>query len=170
MYLSGYEERQHHYLPLSVGISLGYQLSPRLAVTSGFVYTRMRSDFTQLMNTQAISQRQTLHYVGVPLGLSCRLYQQGSFNVHLTAGGEVDWNIKTRMETEGVVQPLQHDRTQWSLRGSLGVAYDVIPQLSLYAEPGLSHYFDNGSSTQNYWKDKPTSVNLQFGVRLNLTK
>ena len=170
IYLTGYEERQHHYLPLAVGLSLSYQLTPRLSVATGLTYTRMKSDFLQLMNTQEIRQKQTLHYLGIPLSLSYQLYSQGNFRAYLTAGGEADWNIKTHLETEGVEQPLQHDRTQWSVRGSLGVEYYIIPQLGLYAEPGVSYYFDNGSHMQNYWKDKPTNVNLQFGVRLNLTK
>jgi hypothetical protein len=57
---------------------------------------------------------------------------------------------------------------QWSLNGSLGVQYDVIPLLGLYAEPGLSWYPDNGSRLQNYFKDKPLTFSLQLGLRLNL--
>ena len=86
----------------------------------------------------------------------------------MAAGAEADWNIKTHLETEGVTQPLNRDRMQWSVRGSLGVEYDIIPQLGLYVEPGVAHYFDNGSNIKNYWKDKPTNLNLQMGIRLML--
>ena len=48
--------------------------------------------------------------------------------------------------------------------------YDILPQLGIYAEPGLRYYPDNGSEIKNYFKDKPTSWNLQFGIRLNLGK
>lgn len=168
VYLNGYEERQHHYLPISVGLSVSYRLRPRLSVNTGLVYTYMKSDFSQIINTQEIRQKQTLHYLGIPLNLSYQVYSRGRFKAYLSAGAETDWNIKTHFETEGVVQPLGRDRLQWSVRGSVGVAYDIVPNLSLYAEPGISHYFDNGSHLENYWKEKPTNFNLQLGVRLNL--
>ena len=60
------------------------------------------------------------------------------------------------------------DDVQWSLGGTLGVEYRFIPQLGLYAEPGVRYYFDNGSNVQNYFKDVPTSWSLQFGVHLHL--
>ena len=63
---------------------------------------------------------------------------------------------------------MDKDRMLWSVGGSLGLEYRIIPQLSLYAEPGIRHYFNNGSTINNYFKDKPTSFNLQLGLRLNI--
>ena len=40
----------------------------------------------------------------------------------------------------------------------------------LYAEPGVKYYFDNGSRVVNFFKDKPLNLNLQVGLRLNITK
>jgi hypothetical protein len=48
------------------------------------------------------------------------------------------------------------------------LAYHIIPQLSLYTEPGVRHYMDNGSTINNYFKDKPTSFYLQLGLRFDL--
>jgi len=42
------------------------------------------------------------------------------------------------------------------------------PQLSLYAEPGLGYWFDNGSDIPTYYQDKPLSFSLSLGLRLNL--
>ncbi len=73
-----------------------------------------------------------------------------------------------------VYPPLDHsvakDRPQWSLTGAIGVAYDVLPQLGIYLEPGVRYYLDNGSQVQNFFKDQPFSWSLQFGVRLNIGK
>ena len=170
IYLAGYEERQHHYQPLSFGLSVNYPLTSRLAVSAGVNYTWMRSDFTQIIQTQTISQEQKLHYIGIPVSVSYRLWSYKGLRVYASAGVEADWNVKTHLQTEGVTQPLDHDRMQWSVRGSLGVEYYIIPQLGLYVEPGAAYYFDNGSYIQNYWKDKPTSLNLQMGIRFNLSR
>ena len=168
IFLSGYEERQHHYQPVAFGLTLDYPLTNRLSLTSGVVYTRLRSDFTQIIRSQHISQEQTLHYVGLPLGLSYRLYQLGAFRAYAAAGFQADWNVAARQNAEGVERHMDRDKMQWSASASLGLQYSLPiggTDLALYAEPGISHYFDNGSPVQNFFKDKPTSMKLQVGLR-----
>ncbi len=166
IYLSGYEEHQHHQQPLSFGLSVALPLSQRLSLNTGIVYTRLRSDFTQLMRGQQLQQRQVLHYVGVPLNACFSWLSHSGFSTYLAAGIEADWNVSARMQTEGVNQHLGRDRMQWSVGGSLGLQYNLTPHISIYAEPGLRHYFDNGSNVVNYFKDKPTALSLQAGLRL----
>lgn len=168
IYLSGYEEQQHHRQPVALGLSVNYPLTERLSLTSGLVYTRLHADFTQVIRSQQISQEQTLHYLGVPLGLSYRLLQLGAFSAYVAAGVQSDLNISARQIAEGVERRMDRDRLQWSADASLGLQYALLPQLALYAEPGINHYFDNGSSLQNFFKDKPTSLRLQLGLRLQL--
>ena len=170
IYLTGYEERQHHHRPITYGLTLNYPLSDRLSLTTGIVYTKLQSDFTQMIRSQQIQQEQTLHYVGIPLGLSYRLWMYKSFRTYLSAGAKADWNVTTHLETEGVSQHLPKDRLQWSLNTSLGLQYDILPQLGFYVEPSLNWYPDNGSAIQNYFKDKPLSLGLQIGLRYTLQK
>ena len=179
IFLTGFEERVYHYQPISFGLTVSYPLSQRLSLTSGVVYTKTRSDFTQIIRSQQISKEQTLHYVGIPLGLSYRLLQigartspsankQGLFTAYVSAGIQADWNAAARLTTEGVESPMDRDRIQWSANACIGLQYNLMPQIALYAEPGMNHYFDNGSPVSNFFKDKPTSFRLQLGLRLNL--
>lgn len=170
IYLTGYEERQHHRRPISYGLTLSYPLTKRLSLTTGVVYSKLVSEFTQIMNSQQIQQEQTLHYVGIPIGLNFRLWSLKGFSAYISGGVKADWNVATRMVTEGTTQELGKDRLQWSFNGSAGAQYDILPQLGLYVEPGLSYYPDNGSRLQNYFKDKPWSLSLQFGLRVNLNR
>ena len=168
IYLTGYEERQHHHRPVSFGLTLSYPLTERLSLTTGLVYTKLSSDFTQVMNKMQIRREQTLHYVGVPLGLSYRLWELKGFRAYASAGVLTYLNVATRVVTEGVTQEMEKDRAQLSLNGSLGLQYDVIPQIGLYVEPGLSYYPDNRSHIQNFFKDKPVNLSLQVGLRVNI--
>ena len=191
IFLSGYEERQHHRQPVAFGLTVDYPLTNRLSLTSGVVYTKLRSDFTQIIHSQQISQEQTLHYVGIPLSLNYCLWQggrsstsdkrQGPFKAYVAAGMQADWNVAARQSTEGVESHIDRDRMQWSASASLGLQYTLPlgksrtslsgftpPRLALYAEPGINHYFNNGSPVQNFFKDKPTSFKLQLGLRLQL--
>ena len=168
IYLAGYEERQHHDQPISYGLTLNYPLTPRLSLTPGVTYTRLRSDFTQIMRSQQVHQTQKLDYVGIVAGANYRLWDVGRFKCYVAAGVKADLNVATHTETEGVSLHLDKDRLQWSVSGGLGAQYDVIPWLGLYVEPGLSYYPDNGSRIENYFKDKPLNFSLQLGLRLNL--
>ena len=170
IYLVGYEERQKHYLPIAIGLSVSYPLSSKWSLSSGIIYTRLHSDFASIINGSAISQEQILHYLGIPLNAQYQLFHRGGLNIYLSAGAEADYNIKTYLASEGVTQHLNRDRLQFSVQGGVGLQYNILPQFGLYAEPGVKHYFDNGSRLCNYFKDQPTSFNLQLGLRLNLKK
>ena len=169
IWLANYEERENHERPFAIGMQLRYPLSERLSLTSGLVYTRLKSEFTQVMKGSKVEQEQRLHYVGVPLGLQYSLLQFGHLNIYASAGGQLDWNVKARMRVMGREADIDRDRCQWSLSGSIGLSYAITPILGLYVEPGIHHYLDNGSAVRNYFKDKPTNVTLQMGLQLNFS-
>ena len=168
IYLAHYEERQKHYLPISFGIVANLPISSRFSLSTGLVYTRLRSDFTSIMVSNVQTTEQTLYYIGVPLNAQYRLWRYKGLKVYASAGGQADYNLKAKQELNGVSQDINRDRWQFSLQGALGVEYDVLPQIGIYVEPGIKYYFDNGSRVQNYFKDKPLGLNLQVGMRLNL--
>ena len=167
IYLKDYEERQDHNQPISFGLTLSYPITKRLSVSTGAVYTRLSSDFLTIVQNHQIKRHQVLHYVGIPLNLQFSVWQWRGLDLYLAAGGQVDWNVAAKANTDGVDQKMDKDRMQWSIGGSLGVQYHIVPQVGLYAEPGIRHYFNNGSSISNFYKDKPTNFNLQLGLRFN---
>ena len=167
VYLVDYEERQDHKQPISFGLTLSYPLTKRLSVSTGAVYTKLSSDFLTIVQDHQIKRHQVLHYVGIPLNLQFSVWQWHGLEAYLTAGGQVDWNVAAKANTDGIDQKMGKDRAQWSIGGSLGVQYHIVPQIGLYAEPGIRHYFNNGSSISNFYKDKPTNFNLQLGLRFN---
>lgn len=170
VYLANYEERQKYHQPISFGLTANFPISSALSVSSGVVYTRLSSEFTNIANSFVYEKKMTLHYIGIPLNMQYRVWQWHGLNVYATAGGQADFNVKVRLEADGQEQEMEKDRVQWSVGGALGVQYNIIPQLGLYAEPGIKYYFDNGSHIRNYFKYRPTNFNLQIGIRLNMGK
>lgn len=170
VYLANHEEQQKFYQPISFGLSVNIPISSKFSVSTGVVYTRLSSDFTSIANSLIYERQQKLHYVGIPLTVQYNVWQWYGLNVYATAGGQADFNVKAYMTTEGTETKLEKDNWQWSVNAALGVQYNFIPQLGIYVEPGIKHYFDNGSHIQNYFKYKPTNFNLQLGVRVNLGK
>ena len=168
IYLAGYEERQKHYQPISFGLTVSYPLSPRLSLSTGIVFTHLQSDFVKIMPNNQLVCKQQLDYLGIPLTMGYKMWSYKGLKTYLSADFQADWNIHTSLQTQGVDQHLDKDRMQWSVAGALGIQYDIIPQIGLYAEPGIRYYFDNGSRLQNFFKDKPANFSLQVGLRLNL--
>ena len=64
IYLANYEERQKHYQPISFGLSVNIPISSSFSLTTGLVYTRLRSDFVAVMGGYPMTTEQTLYYLG----------------------------------------------------------------------------------------------------------
>ena len=168
VYLYNYEERQKHYQPISFGLTVKIPISSKISLSSGLVYTRLRSDFTNIANGYPLEKQQTLYYLGIPLSAQYQLWSYKGLKVYASGGGQVDFCVKTKVVSNGTEITYSKDRAQFSVQGALGLQYDIIPQLGFYAEPGVKYYFNNGSKVRNFFKDKPTNFNLQLGLRLNL--
>lgn len=165
---SRYQKAKHH-APLAVGMQVGIEVAPRLALSTGVVYTRTSSDF-QPNGVNDFTVHQVLHYVGVPLGVNYRVWRKSGFSAYVMAGGEADFNVKNDTEDSGFKEDAKRDRPQFSAKTSLGLQYDITPQVGLYMEPGAKYYFGNGSGIENTFKDKKLNFNFQFGLRWNVGK
>ena len=165
---ANYKEVKHHNQPLAVGVSVSYAINNRLALSTGLVYTRVTSDFIQQAGSDEIVDNQRLHYVGVPLGVSYNVWSNRSVRTYATVGAQVDFNVKATLDTEGVSSDINKDRPQVSGTAGVGVEYDIVPQVGVYAEPGVRYYFNNHSAVDNIFKSQPWAFNLQVGVRINV--
>ena len=159
-----------HHFPVSVGLQVGVPLLPRLSLTTGVVYTQTSSDFTYQYGSGQMVVNQSLHYVGIPVGLSYEVWGISRLHTYVNVGGEGAVNVKNKTLMDGNREDVGRDKMQWSANASLGIQFDVIPQLGIYAEPGAKCYFDNGSHIDNVFKDKKLNFNFQFGLRWNIGK
>ena len=150
------EYTSKHRLPLSIGLSLHYSLTPRLTLNSGVTYTYLYSEFTSQQPPHT-TYDQKLHYLGVPLGVSYRLWSANHFQLYVSGGMTL-------------AKCLNDKPWQLSVDGALGAEYIFNRQIGLYFEPSLGYYFNDGSSLQHYYKEHPLAPSLQFGLRLHLDR
>ena len=166
--LADYSQTKHHYHPMSFGLSVGYNLTPRLALTTGMVYTYASSDFTSSAAGDDIVETQRLHYIGVPLSVKYKVWGNSAIHTYAIAGCQADFNVSAKMQTGDITTDANKDRTQWSVGGAVGIQYNIIPRMGIYAEPGVRYYIDNKSSVETIFKEKKLNFNLQLGVRVEL--
>ena len=121
-----------------------------------------------MLSEHRLTRRQTLHYVGIPVNVNYMIWGNQNLRTYVTAGGQADVNVSANTEKEGVDYDTKKDKVQFSTQAALGVQYNITPQLGAYIEPGMKYYIDNGSETQNFFKDKQLNFNVQVGVRWNI--
>lgn len=168
-----------HHLPIRIGLSVAYALTDRLSISSGLTYTRLSSDIKDASRESKYIGEQRLHYVGIPVNVSYKVASSRWISLYGTAGvlaekcvsgttdeGYVENNTMKYTNTQDISsKPLQ-----MSVNAGVGIQYDFIDNVGIYAEPGLSYYFDDGSALQTIYKEKPLNFNLNVGVRFKFSK
>ena len=168
-----------HHLPIRIGLSVAYALTDRMSISSGLTYTRLSSDIKDASRESKYIGEQRLHYVGIPVNVSYKVASFRWLGLYGTAGvlaekcvsgttdeGYVENNTMKYTNTHDISsKPLQ-----MSVNAGVGIQFDFIDNVGIYAEPGLSYYFDDGSALQTIYKEKPLNFNLNVGVRFKLSK
>lgn len=168
-----------HHLPIRIGLSVAYALTDRLSISSGLTYTRLSSDIKDASRESKYIGEQRLHYIGIPVNVSYKVASSRWISLYGTAGvlaekcvsgttdeGYVENNTMKYTNTQDISsKPLQ-----MSVNAGVGIQFDIIDNVGIYAEPGLSYYFDDGSALQTIYKEKPLNFNLNVGVRFKLEK
>lgn len=169
-----------HRQPVRAGVSFTYRLTDRLGIGSGLSYTHLSSDLKSGTDTHYFSGEQTLHYIGVPLTASYSIvrwwkrfhvYASGGILVEKCVSGKVNWGYvldNNTMEAES--KGIDEKPWQFSVNASAGVQFDFTNSVGIYAEPGVSYYFNDGSEIDNIYKEKPFNLNLNVGVRFTFGK
>lgn len=168
-----------HHLPIRIGLNVAYALTDRLSIGTGLTYTRLASDIKDASRESKYIGEQRLHYVGIPVNVSYKVASFRWISLYGTAGvlaekcvsgttdeGYVENNTMKYTNTQDISsKPLQ-----MSVNAGVGIQFDFIDNVGIYAEPGLSYYFDDGSALQTIYKEKPLNFNLNVGVRFKLGK
>lgn len=167
------EEKAEYEKPFTLGLSASIGLNDRWSVLTGLEYTRLRSSYTIGRDTLYLKNRQTVHYVGVPLGLSYTVWSKGNLHLNASAFGKMEIPVAGILNSEhhnGVAYTYQNTLKfkapiQWSAGAGIGLQYNLTPWMGLYVEPQVRYYFDTGG-IQTIRQVQPAEFAVPFGVRL----
>lgn len=166
-----------HKMPVKIGASIRYDFNKFLGIESGLTYSFLSSDL-KTGEEGAVSSWskgvQSMHYLGIPLNFSFNIFSSRYFNAYVTAGGLMEKCVMGSLKTDEYLDGKYHGSSsttlrqkglQWSVNGAAGIQVNILPQLGLYMEPGVSHHFSNNSKVRTIYSDKPTDFSLSFGLR-----
>lgn len=166
-----------HKQPINVGISLRYRLNDKFGIESGLTYSYLSSELTAGSENNRYETKQTLQYIGIPLNINYCLWENKRWYFYASAGGKVDKCISGKSDTDYILngkvtssdeENVRVKPLQFSVNASAGMQVKVTSLLGVFAEPGISYYFDNGSSIETIYKEKPLNFNIKLGLRFSL--
>lgn len=166
--------------PLSFGLGILYPLSPRLAIGTGLVYTHLPRTYhgtlTQVENgveTKSItgSVHNTQHYIGIPLNLYYRFFEDRNFRFYSYAGGTVEKGIVDHYRITSGSEVVNWSKVAPGLQLSaglgLGIEFRLGEHLGLYVDPSLRYYFE-GNQPRSIRTQQPLMMGLELGMRFGL--
>ncbi len=168
-----------HSQPIKAGVSAKLHLGERWGVETGVEYSYLSSQFDYDNGNTAVStEKQHLHYIGIPVKASYSIVKTKKLNIYAAAGGAVEKLVKGKSTTHyldasgkpDITESVSESRPQFSVSAAAGAEYTVGGNVGVYIEPGVSHHFDNNSGVENIYKKRPTNFSLSMGVRINFSK
>lgn len=163
-------------LPVSVGISLSYNITKTWAIDTGVRWTMLTTDIRSGSENNYSREKETLHYIAIPLNIKANIWDSRFVSVYAVAGGTMQkmvdgknvaayyyQNIEASKQTTYLVEK----PVQWSVNANAGIQFNCTDFVGIYAEPGIVYYFNNHSDIKNIYKDRPLNFNLSLGVRFS---
>lgn len=151
---------ESHKRPVRMSLSLDFPLTKTFSVESGLTYSVLKSVFSTSSGGRVSDETQTLGYLGVPLNLKANLLDRSLFTVYTSGGGMVEKLVSSKASTDVDKKPLV-----WSVNAAAGLQINLPAKLGIYAEPGVSYHFDNGSQIKSVYTEHPFDFILTFGAR-----
>lgn len=171
------ETNAHHQQPVSIGLSIGYDITRRWGINVGVAYTKLKSTLTAGTDHSYYTNSQTINYIGVPVRLSYNLLRTRHLRLYAEAGGTVEFGAGGETVVETVTRnrhvatekhELDDIPVQLSANIGGGAELRVCRGLGIFAEAGAAYCFDNNSKYATIYSTHPLNLNLQFGVRWTL--
>ena len=168
-----------HHLPIRLGVKVAYALNKRFSMESGLTYTRLSSDIKSGSEDNYFTGEQKLNYLGIPVGVRYNVLEFNHFSLYGTTNallekcvsGTVTNNyVINNTPTQTDTHPINSKPLQLSVGASVGVQFNVVDNIDIYAEPGVSYHFDDHSSIQTIYKEKPLNFDLSIGIRYTINK
>lgn len=171
------ESELRHKVPVRLTLGLSYAITDRLSVVSGLSHTLLLSDYKEGTQQNYKSGEQRVEYVGVPINLKYDFYSSTRLDVYASAGLTLDKCIKANRTDDYFLSgenrlkeviSLGEHPFQLSAGAAFGAEYRIYDSLWLFGECGLAYFFNDRSSLEILYKERPLNATFNLGIRVAL--
>ncbi len=164
-------------LPFSVGVGFQWNLSPQWALGTGIRYTNLQRTFVGSYKGDGFYLEQTdidnrQHWVGIPLNVYYSIVNKGRWNVHVFAGGGVEWLLDNHFLIHNNPSDIQYHQSkngipQFSAGAGLGVEFKITPFVGLYLDPSFRYFFATQNQPRSLRTVQPLRFDVEAGIRFS---
>lgn len=172
----------NHKQPVSFGVLTSFDLTPKLQIETGLVYTFLSSETTNKAEGFVNTEKVQFHYLGIPINLNYTLLSINKLNLFVTAGamiekdldGEIKYseakNIVSEMNTgyaNETSSNINQKNPQFSLAGGVGINYPIYKKTNLFGKIGGRYYINANHEYKTYYSDEKFGLDIQLGIKFN---
>ena len=165
----------HHYMPVTWSLALKYEWNHRWGMETGLMCNRLSSTFEMGTEGNTINERQTIHYLGIPLKGVYHLYRTPSWSLYGSLGLTMEWPVHSPLHTDyyihGKLEASEnntiHAPWQWSSSIGLGLQYQLTPTIGFFVEPSMNYYIPMGNKIETYRTEHPFVFILPLGIKFS---
>lgn len=171
------ESELRHKVPVRLTLGVSYAITDRLSVVSGLSHTLLLSEYKEGTQQNYKSGEQRVEYVGVPLNMKYDFYSSTRLDVYASAGLTLDKCIKANRTDDYFLSgenrlkeviSLGEHPFQLSAGAVFGAEYRIYDSLWLFGECGLAYFFNDCSSLEILYKERPLNGTFNLGIRVAL--
>ena len=171
------ESELRHKVPVRLTLGVSYAITDRLSVVSGLSHTLLLSEYKEGTQQNYKSGEQRVEYVGVPINLKYDFYSSTRLDVYASAGLTLDKCIKANRTDDYFLSgenrlkeviSLGEHPFQLSAGAAFGAEYRIYDSLWLFGECGLAYFFNDRSSLEILYKERPLNATFNLGIRVAL--
>lgn len=161
--------------PVNVSFSVRYMLTSHWGINAGVSYSRSSSERRSGTSTDYYSQRQQMHFIGVPISVSFTFFKSRYVTAYALAGGDIEKCVYAVKKEKSVASSLDDSATrsdkldihpwQGTAFAGAGLQLNVTDRYGIFAEPQLAVDLSKKNSTPVKRRDD-ISFLLAVGIRM----
>ena len=163
----------HHQMPVTWSLTLKHKLDYRWGLETGLSYSKLTSEFEMGEDGNKIEQRQTIHYLGIPVkglfniygGKTWALYGSAGLVTEIPVYAPLYSNYYVHGQYEAGEKTTLRAPWQFSTTFGLGMQYHLTPSIGIFAEPSLQYFIPTHADIETYRTEHPFTFSLPIGIR-----
>ena len=163
----------HHQMPVTRSLALKYKLNHSWGLETGLNYSKLTSEFEMGEDGNKIEQRQTIHYLGIPVKGLFNIYDGKAWSLYGSAGLVTEIPVHAPLYSNYYVQGLYQASEKTNIRApwqfsttfGLGMQYHLTPHIGIFTEPSLQYFIPTHTDIETYRTEHPFTFSLPLGIR-----
>ena len=163
-------------IPLTLGVGLKWHFTPHWALGTGLNYSYLSRSFTGTYfdgTTVPVTAEidNGIHYVGLPLNLYYQFSDTRPVQFYAFTGLTLEKGLQNRFRIKAASGDILYheniDGVQLSFALGIGVGFRLTDHVSLYFDPSLRYYLENGQP-KSIRTAQPLMMSVEAGLRFDL--